>query len=158
MKTKEKVAGEPVSRILSAARSRGAGPERRGDHSSRRPTRESRPNRSRAHRELRQTMAILVDQSKDGYVLSGLATNQNGDRGDAIGKKFTRLKKAMGFDDRHVFHSIRKTVVTILRNAGAPEDVVADIVGHKINTMTYGLYSGEVSLAVKRETLDKLAY
>ncbi len=110
------------------------------------------------HRELAQTMARLVDQSKDGYVLSGLAANRNGDRGDAIGKKFSRLKKAMGFDDRYVFHSIRKTVVTILENAGVPENVVADIVGHEKTTMTYGLYSGGVSLTVKGEALDKLTY
>ncbi len=110
------------------------------------------------HRELAQTMARLVGQSKDGFVLSGLAANRNGDRGDAIGKKFTRLKKSMGFDGRRVFHSIRKTVVTILENAGAPENVVADIVGHEKNTITFGLYSGGVSLSVKREALDKLAY
>ena len=36
--------------------------------------------------------------------------------------------------------------------------VVADIVGHQNTTMTYGLYSGGLSLAVKREALDKLAY
>jgi len=48
--------------------------------------------------------------------------------------------------------------VTILENAGAPENVVADIVGHEKTTMTYGLYSGGVSLAVKREVLEKLAY
>jgi len=38
------------------------------------------------------------------------------------------------------------------------ENVVADIVGHEKTTMTYGLYSGGLSLAVKREALDKLAY
>ena len=38
------------------------------------------------------------------------------------------------------------------------ENVVADIVGHEKTTMTYGLSSGGVSLAVKREALDKLAY
>ncbi len=57
-----------------------------------------------------------------------------------------------------MFHSIRKTVVTILENAGAPENVVADIVGHEKTTMTYGPYSGGVSLAVKRDALAKLAY
>ena len=52
----------------------------------------------------------------------------------------------MGFDDRHVFHSIRKTVVTILEDKGVSENVVADIVGHEKNTITFGLYSGGVSL------------
>ena len=49
-------------------------------------------------------------------------------------------------------------MVTILENAGVPENVVADIVGHEKMTMTYGLYSGGLSLAVKSEALEKLAY
>ena len=64
----------------------------------------------------------------------------------------------MGFGSQHVFHSIRKTVVTILENASVPENVVADIVGHEKITMTYGLYSGGLSLTVKREALNKLVY
>ncbi len=39
-----------------------------------------------------------------------------------------------------------------------PENVVADIVGHEKTTMTYGLYSGGLLLAVKREALARLAY
>ena len=68
------------------------------------------------------------------------------------------LKTSMGFGPQHVFHSLRKTVVTILENAGVAENIVVDIVGHERTTITYGLYSGGVSLAVKRKALDKLAY
>lgn len=110
------------------------------------------------HRELAQTMARLIEDSKDGYVLSGLAINKYGDRSNGIGKRFGKLKTAMGFGSQYVFHSLRKTVVTILENAGVPENVVADIVGHEKPTITYGLYSGGLSLAVKRDALDKLAY
>ena len=110
------------------------------------------------HRELAQTMARLIEDSKDGYVLSGLTVNKYGYRSNGIGKRFGSLKSDSGFGRQHVFHSIRKTVVTILENAGAPENVVADFVGHEKTTMTYGLYSGGVSLAVKREALSKLAY
>ncbi len=110
------------------------------------------------HRELAQTMARLIKDSKDGHVLSGLTANKYGDRSNAIGKRFGRLKSELGFGPQLVFHSIRKTVVTIFENAGVAENVVADIVGHEKTTMTYGLYSGGLSLAVKREALDKLAY
>jgi integrase len=110
------------------------------------------------HRELAQTMARLVQESADGYVLSGLAFNKYRGRSNGIGKRFGKLKTAMGFGPQHVFHSIRKTVVTILEDAGVAENIVADIVGHGKPTMTYGLYSGEVSLAAKREALDKLTY
>ena len=110
------------------------------------------------HRELAQTMTRLIEGSKDGYVLSGLTFNKYGDRSNGIGKRFGRLKTGLSFGSQLVFHSIRKTVVTILENAGVPENVVADIVGHEKTTMTYGLYSGGLSLAVKSDGLDKLAY
>ena len=110
------------------------------------------------HSELQQTMARLVDQLKDGYVLSSLTTDKYGARSNGLSSRFGKLKTSLGFGLQLVFHSIRKTVVTIFENAGVPENVVADIVGHEKTTMTYGLYSGGVSLAVKREALDKLAY
>ncbi len=66
------------------------------------------------HRQLSKTIKRLVKDSEDGYVLSGLKPNANGDRGDAIGKRFTRLKKSLEFSDRHTFHSLRGTVITML--------------------------------------------
>lgn len=110
------------------------------------------------HRELAPTMRRLLKDSADGYVLSGLKPNKYGDRSNAVGKRFGRLKAEMGFGDQYVFHSVRKTVITILENAGVSENVVADIVGHEKQTMTYGLYSGGVSLDVKRKALAKLKY
>jgi integrase len=102
-------------------------------------------------------MAWPVEQSKDGYLLP-LAANALDDRGDAIGKRFTRLKRYLGYGSQTVFHSIKKTAVAALENAGAPESVVAAIVGHAHTTLTFGLYSGGTSLQVKAAALAKLAY
>lgn len=110
------------------------------------------------HSELGQTMARLVDQSTDGYVLSGLKPNKNGDRGDALGKRFTRLKREMGFGDRHVFHSIRGTVITMLERAGVPEGTVQDVVGHERSTLTGSTYSGKSTFEMRRDALAKLVY
>jgi integrase len=111
------------------------------------------------HRKLAQTMARLIaGKARTDYVLSGLSFNKYGDRSNGIGKRFGGLKTDLGYGKQHVFHSIRKTVVTILENAGVPENVVADIVGHEKPTMTYGLYSGGLSLKVKAAALAKLAY
>lgn len=41
-----------------------------------------------------------------------------------------------------MFHSIRKTVITMLENAGVSENVAADIVGHEKPRIAYGPYSG----------------
>ncbi|MAS40875.1 MAG: hypothetical protein CMK33_04080 [Porticoccaceae bacterium] len=94
----------------------------------------------------------------DGYLLAGLTFNKYGDRSNAIGKRFGRLKDSLGFGGKHVFHSIRKTVVTLLENAGVSENLTADIVGHDKPRITYGLYSGGALLEVKREALEKVRY
>jgi integrase len=110
------------------------------------------------HKAIAKTVARLRTASGDGYLLAGLTENKYGDRSNAIGKRFGRLKRDLGYDARYVFHSIRKTVSTALENAGVPENVAADILGHEKPRITYGLYSGGVSLAVKAEALGKLVY
>ena len=96
--------------------------------------------------------------SNDGYVLSGLTFNKYNDRSNAIGKRFGRLKQKLGFGDEYVFHSIRKTVVTIFENLGVSEGLTADIVGHEKKTMTYGLYSTGHCVANKAAAIERLEY
>jgi integrase len=92
------------------------------------------------------------------YVFAGLTFNKYGDRSNAIGKRFGRLKAALGYGERHVFHSIRKTVVTLLERAGVPENVAADIVGHDKPNITFGLYSGGNALEAKAKALALVGY
>ena len=61
-------------------------------------------------------------------------------------------------DTSYLFHSIRKTVITLLEQAGVPESVTADIAGHEKQTLTYGLYSGGSSLAQKADAIKLLDY
>jgi integrase len=110
------------------------------------------------HSKLKPTVKRLLGASKDGFLLSGLTVNKYGDRSNAIGKRFGHLKTANGYGANHVFHSIRRTVATLLENAGVPENVSADILGHEKPRITYGLYSGGSSLAVKRDAIAKLRY
>ena len=51
-----------------------------------------RPDKSNKSSAKRRALAI-----DDGFVLSGLKPNANWDRGDAIGRRFTRLKRSLGF-------------------------------------------------------------
>jgi integrase len=110
------------------------------------------------HRELKPTINRLLAESKDGYLLSGLTFNKYGDRSNAIGKRFGRLKARHGFGSTFVFHSIRKTVVTLLEDAGVSENLTADIVGHEKPRVTYGLYSGGHSLKSKHEAIALIHY
>ena len=70
-----------------------------------------------------------------------------------VGKRFGRLKTKMGYDKQRVFHSIRKTAATVFEQAGVPEGVTADIIGHEKQTMTYGLYSGGTSIKQRQEAI-----
>lgn len=111
------------------------------------------------HSTLKPTMTRLIDASEDGYVMSGLSPNKYGDRSNAIGKRFGRLKRGEGFADRsHVYHSIRKTVASAMKNSGVPEAVAADILGHDHDTMTYGLYTGDTPLEVMKEAIERIGY
>ena len=70
-----------------------------------------------------------------------------------VGKRFGRLKTKLGYDKQRVFHSIRKTAATVFEQAGVPEGVTADIIGHEKQTMTYGLYSGGTSIKQRQEAI-----
>ncbi len=87
-------------------------------------------------------MLVRKLQKNGGYLLRIDANNKYNERGSLIGKRFGILKTKLGFDERFVFHSIRKTVANMFENAECPEGVASDVVGHLKPTMTYGLYSG----------------
>ena len=110
------------------------------------------------HSKLKPLLQSLINSSNDGYVLSGLGVNKFGNRANSIGQKFGRLKTKLKFSDRHVFHSIRKTFITALENAGVSENVTADIVGHEKPRITYGLYSGGTNIEVKKHAIEKVTY
>jgi len=110
------------------------------------------------HPFIKDRIEELIEESTDDYLLTGLTKNKYGDRSNAIGKRFGRLKTKHNFSSRYVFHSIRKTFTTMLENAGVGENLAADIVGHEKPRITYGLYSGGASLEVMREAIKKITY
>ena len=110
------------------------------------------------HSALKKTVERLRRDSVDGYLFTRLTFNKYGHRSNAIGKRFGRLKKDAGFSKDHVFHSIRKTFATLLENAGIPENLVADILGHKKERITFGTYSGGNSYERKKAAVEKARY
>jgi integrase len=110
------------------------------------------------HSRLRDAMKQAVEDSLDGYVISGLTFNKYEDRSNAVSKRFGHLKRRLDFGPQYVFHSLRKTVATLLQQAGVSEDVAAGIVGHGILTMTYGLYAEGVTLKQKAEAIELIDY
>lgn len=108
------------------------------------------------HPEIVQLVARLKNDSQDGYLLTGLTFNKYGDRSNAVGKRFGRLKTKCGYGEDLVFHSFRKGVASQLENAGVPENITARLLEHEFYTMSYGVYSGGVSFKVLKEALGKL--
>ncbi len=119
---------------------------------------EAAPREVPIHAKLRPLLRRLVKDANGGYLFPGLRADKFGDRYKAVTKRFATLKAGLGFGDQYDFHSIRRTVCMIFEDAGVAENVVAHIVGHKFKTMSYGLYSGGVSLATKAKAIAKLRY
>ncbi len=83
------------------------------------------------HSELKNTVKRLINDSTDGYLLSGiLSNNQYSDRSTAIGKRFGRLKTELGYGKEFVFHSTRHTFTTAARAADKTDIGYKKVIGH----------------------------
>lgn len=68
------------------------------------------------------------------------------------------MKMALGYPKNFVFHCFRKTLTYMMRDAGIPESQAALIVGHDLDTITYGLYGNDISFAKKVEIMEVVSY
>lgn len=100
---------------------------------------------------------ILLGRT-DYIINTGKVNNQYGERSSAIGKKFGRLKDSLGFEKGKVFHSLRMTFIDKLKQTGTPEVAAADIVGHEVQTMTYGVYASETPVELLFRYVDQVSY
>jgi integrase len=75
-----------------------------------------------------------------------------------IGKRFTAYRRDLKIPDTKVFHSFRKNVATILEQERVPENEAAQLLGHKKPKITYGLYSGGLSLKELKRVVDAIKY
>jgi integrase len=98
---------------------------------------------------------LINSADEAGYLIHSTAKNKYGERSQPIGKRFGRLKSALGFDGRYVFHSLRKTVAHLLETAECPPGVAKDIIGHIKTDMTFGIYSGETRMDHRARWLAK---
>lgn len=110
------------------------------------------------HPALESLVDKMIKESADGYLVPSKAAGKYGVRSDSYSKRFGRMKESMGFSTGHVFHSIRKTVATLLEQAGVKESIAADILGHEKKSMTFGLYSDGSSMQQKRDAMALVVY
>lgn len=103
----------------------------------------------------------MIGSRKDGFVFVDAEEigNKYGKRGDAAGKRFSRLRDRLGFSPQHVFHSLRHTVSQQLRASGVMPDLVSDALGHRVSTMSGGTYgSPEARRKLLPGAIAKLTY
>jgi integrase len=112
------------------------------------------------HPEIEVLIQTLITDSTDSYLVSGIKSKGGKDRrADVLGKRYGRLvRNDCKLPKSKVFHCFRNTVATKLENAGVPENIAADIVGHDKATMTYGLYSGGTSTQQKFDAVKSIEY
>ena len=76
-----------------------------------------------------------------------------------MGKKFTAIKQRLGFSEGKTFHSLRHMFVQQVRALGVPEDLVADLVGHKLASITGARYgTAEARRKLLPDAIAKLRY
>lgn len=113
------------------------------------------------HPAIASLFTQLLEGSTDGYLMPGRSldeSNKYGHRLDAVGKRFGRLKTTAQFGKEFVFHSIRKTAITLVHQAGADVSVMPGLFGHETGIITFDLYSDGPSLEQKRKVIELLAF
>lgn len=108
------------------------------------------------HPALTALVKRLMEDTEDGYLIPSTADNKYKNRSSPLGKVFGRMKKGLGFDRFHVFHSIRMTAITQLVRANVAGPIIAELVGHETGTVTYDVYSQGHSAAQKLEAISKI--
>lgn len=94
----------------------------------------------------------------NGYLFAGNDNTKSGIRLNALSQRFTKLKRAEGFGDQHVFHSFRKLTATALEQAGAPALTIPSILGHVRGSLTFDVYSQGASMEQKRQAIELLTF
>ena len=77
----------------------------------------------------------------------------------SITEEFKKLRDKLGFDRKHYdFHTLRHTFSTEMKRLQVDEIITADIMGHRIKTMTYGVYGHGTEVDAMKEAIDKIHY
>lgn len=101
---------------------------------------------------------LLSPQGASFALFPGNDRTKNGLRMNALSQRFTKLKRAEGFGDRHVFHSFRKTTTTMLQQSNASPLTIPFILGHEVGNITFDVYSAGPSFQQKLDAIQKLQF
>ncbi|WP_460129663.1 tyrosine-type recombinase/integrase [Pseudomonas sp. S3_A09] len=113
------------------------------------------------HPKLKQTLKRLVEASTDGFLLQTGRGGKYGVKSKDLGNEFSQFKTRLGFDKKCVFHSVRKTAITLLERADVKNLIVMSIVGHEPGgalNITFDRYSEGPTPKAKLSAIKKIVY
>ena len=115
------------------------------------------------HKDTQQIIERLKQTSQTAnseYLFSGLSDNNlYKNRSNGVGKRFGRLKDNLGFKGKNYgYHSFRSTLSNLFESAWVAKSFVARIIGYKVDSMTYGLYSEDILWIDKVKTMAQIEY
>ncbi|MDF4845834.1 tyrosine-type recombinase/integrase [Vibrio parahaemolyticus] len=98
-------------------------------------------------------------ENKQQKLFNFRATGVNKDWSSRFVNRFGKILDDLGFiaSYRPTLHSLRHTFIDELQQAGTPENVVSDIVGHSKLGITYGRYGKTVDLTLLDKTIEQLS-
>ena len=92
------------------------------------------------------------------HLWPNLKKNRYGKFSSQFTKWFGRFKRAVGISDRLLtFHSLRHTFVIELKQAGVSEHMIAQLIGHSINSIPMGRYGKEYDVRALLREVQKIA-
>jgi integrase len=110
------------------------------------------------HPVIRPLVKSLIENTADGYLLTGLRRmGPNQQRGKYIGKQFAAKLASLGLSGVRL-HDLRRTTSQGLRDAGVPMETAEYIIGHRVQSMTYGYYSPGPSFDRLREAMEMVSF
>jgi hypothetical protein len=67
------------------------------------------------------------------------------------------LKKALGYGTEHVFHTMRGTLIQLMRDAGANSDDISAVAGHATGNFSLDNYTKGAAYARQLEAISKVS-
>lgn len=113
------------------------------------------------HSELETLVDGLIENTTDGHLLQS-ARKTTGDkfgkRSPVFSQAFSLFKRELGYDERFVFHSLRKSFTTQLQRADTSGVIIAELLGHSTGTITFDVYAKGHSMGQLQSAVERVRY
>ena len=104
-------------------------------------------------------LLYYADSIKDGQLWKNLKPDQYGRCGHKFGKWYGLFnRKEITNNPKKCFHSFRHTVANQLKQKGIKETLIAELIGHKNESITTGRYGKKYEIEILLDVLSAISY